>query len=94
MAKKRTTRKKSPAKKKPAAAKRSRAKRSSDNASAVPEARMLEEIAAGAGPAALDPFDQRFRIELAQAVDLEFFREHYGFTDSTADRDQAWRQLD
>ncbi len=54
---------------------------------------MLEEIAAGAG-GALDPFDQRFRIELAQAVDLEFFRGRYGFTDSATERDKAWRQLD
>ncbi|MGI9242224.1 MAG: hypothetical protein ACR2RV_15605 [Verrucomicrobiales bacterium] len=97
MAKKRTTKKKATARKKAAVAKRAgREKRAGAGGGEPPEpkVRLLEEIDAGGGSGFGDPFDQRFRIEISEAAELEFFREWYGFTKSAAGGDKAWRQLD
>ena len=97
MAKKRTTKKKGATRKSSAVAKRSgRKKRSSAKSGQLPEPKicLLEEIDAGGKLGFGDPFDQRFRIEISEAAELEFFREWYGFADTSADGDKAWRQLD
>ena len=97
MAKKRNSKKKGAARKNSAVAKRSgREKRTGAKSGEPPEpkVRLLEEIDAGGKLGFGDPFDRRFRIEIGEAAELEFFREWYGFTDTSADGDKAWRQLD